>query len=97
MRLQTLGMQKGRWILPVYEGDTLRSRSTVIGLKQNSNGKTGVVYVRTQGLNQNDEVVMEYVRWVMVRKRDVAAPAPDTVVPELAKALSPTDLVLPAD
>jgi hypothetical protein len=44
-----LGYAEGRWILPVYEGDTLRSRSTVIGLKQNSNGKTGVVYVRTQG------------------------------------------------
>ena len=42
-----LGYAEGRWILPVYEGDTLRSRSTVIGLKQNSNGKTGVVYVRT--------------------------------------------------
>lgn len=90
-----LGYAEGRWILPVYEGDTLRSRSTVIGLKQNSNGKTGVVYVRTQGLNQNDDVVMEYVRWVMVRKRDVDAPAPDPVVPELAKVLGPSDLVLP--
>jgi Acyl dehydratase len=28
-----LGYAEGRWILPVYEGDTLRSRSTVIGLK----------------------------------------------------------------
>ncbi|MFS9669276.1 hypothetical protein, partial [Klebsiella pneumoniae] len=56
----------------------------------------GVVYVRTQGVNQNDEVVMEYVRWVMVRKRNVAAPASETVVPELAKVLSPNDLVLPA-
>ena len=90
-----LGYAEGRWILPVYEGDTLRSCSTVIGLKQNSNGKTGVVYVRTQGLNQNDDVVMEYVRWVMVRKRDVDAPAPDPVVPELAKVLGPSDLVLP--
>ena len=79
MRLQTLGMQKGAGFYPFMRA-ILRSRSTVIGLKQNSNGKTGVVYVRTQGLNQNDEVVMEYVRWVMVRKRDVAAPAPDTVV-----------------
>ena len=92
-----LGYAEGRWILPVYEGDTLRSRSTVIGLKQNSNGKTGVVYVRTQGLNQNDEVVMEYVRWVMVRKRDVAAPAPDTVVPELTKALSQLIWFCPQD
>lgn len=46
----------------------------MIGVKQNSNGKSGTVYVRTRGLNQQDEVVLEYVRWVMVRKRDAASP-----------------------
>jgi len=90
-----LGYAEGRWLLPVYEGDTLRSESEVIGLKENSNGKTGVVYVRTRGLNQRDEVVMEYVRWVMVRKSNLDAPAPETVVPELKKALAPADLVIP--
>jgi len=90
-----LGYGEGRWLAPVYPGDTLRSVSEVIGLKQNSNGKTGVVYVRTRGLNQRDEVVIEYVRWVMVRKRDVNAPAPETVVPELKKTLSVADLRLP--
>jgi 2-methylfumaryl-CoA hydratase len=69
--------------------------SEVIGLKQNSNGKTGVVYVRTTGLNQHDEAVMEYVRWVMVRKRDAAAPAPETVVPDLPDAIEAADLVIP--
>lgn len=91
-----LGYAEGRWLQPVYPGDTLRSVSEVIGLKQNSNGKTGVVYVRTRGVNQNDEVVMEYVRWVMVRKGNLDAPAPDTVVPELKKVLSVEDLVIPA-
>ncbi len=90
-----LGYAEGAGLKPVYEGDTLRSTSEVIGLKQNSNGKTGVVYVRTRGMNQNDEVVMEYVRWVMVRKRDVDAPAPETVVPELAKVIAAEDLVIP--
>ncbi|MDK3016936.1 MaoC family dehydratase [Pseudodonghicola flavimaris] len=90
-----LGYAEGRWLLPVYEGDTLRSESEVIGLKQNSNGKTGVVYVRTRGLNQRDEVVMDYVRWVMVRKSNLDAPAPETVVPELKKVLAPADLVIP--
>ncbi|CUH54293.1 MaoC family dehydratase [Shimia marina] len=90
-----LGYAEGRWLKPVYAGDTLRSTSEVIGLKQNSNGKTGVVYVRTRGMNQRDEVVMEYVRWVMVRKRDVDAPAPETVVPELSKVIAPADLVIP--
>ena len=69
-----LGYAQGRWLAPVWPGDTLRSESEVIGLKQNSNGKTGVVYVRTTGFNQNDTKVLEYVRWVMVRKRDADAP-----------------------
>ena len=90
-----LGYAEGRWLKPVWPGDTLRSSSEVIGLKQNSNGKTGVVYVRTRGTNQNDETVMEYVRWVMVRKRDVAAPAPETVLPDLAKVVAPEDLTIP--
>ncbi|EBA15023.1 hypothetical protein RSK20926_04047 [Roseobacter sp. SK209-2-6] len=91
-----LGYAEGRWLLPVYEGDTLRSESEVIGLKQNSNGKTGVVYVRTRGLNQRDECVMAYVRWVMVRKRDLDAPAPETHVPELTKVIPADQLVVPA-
>jgi 2-methylfumaryl-CoA hydratase len=90
-----LGYAQGRWITPVWPGDTLRSESEVIGLKQNSNGKTGVLYVRTRGLNQHDELVMEYVRWVMVRKRDVDTPAPETVVPDLPKAIEAKDLVIP--
>jgi 2-methylfumaryl-CoA hydratase len=91
-----LGYAEGRWLLPVYEGDTLRSESEVIGVKQNSNGKSGVVYVRTRGLNQRDETVMEYVRWVMVRKGNLDAPAPDTVLPELAKVIPADQLVVPA-
>lgn len=90
-----LGYAEGRWLKPVYEGDTLRSTSEVIGVKQNSNGKSGVVYVRTRGLNQRDEVVMEYVRWVMVRKKDLDSPAPETVIPELSKVIDPKDLVIP--
>lgn len=90
-----LGYAEGRWLKPVYAGDTLASESEVIGLKQNSNGKSGVVYVRTRGRNQRDEVVLDYVRWVMVRKRNLDAPAPDTVIPTLKPALEASDLVVP--
>jgi 2-methylfumaryl-CoA hydratase len=93
--LANLGYAEGRWLKPVYPGDTLRSVSEVIGVKQNSNGKTGVVYVRTRGMNQRKEKVLEYARWVMVRKRDPGAAAPETVVPDLAKVVSPEDLVVP--
>ena len=93
--IANLGYAEGRWLKPVYAGDTLRSVSEVIGLKQNSSGKTGVVYVRTSGINQNDEPVMQFVRWVMVRKRDDTAPAPETVVPDLKGTLHISDLVIP--
>ncbi|KAA8610368.1 dehydratase [Salipiger aestuarii] len=90
-----LGYAEGRWLTPVYPGDTLRASSEVIGLKQNSNGKTGVVYVRTRGRNQHGDAVLEYCRWVMVRKRDMDAAAPEAVVPDLKKVLTPDDLVIP--
>lgn len=87
--IANLGYAEGRWLRPVWPGDTLRAVSEVIGLKQNSNGKSGVVYVRTRGLNQMDDVVLEYVRWVMVRKADDASPAPEPVVPTLATVVAP--------
>ena len=90
-----LGYAEGRFHRPVWPGDTLSARSEVIGLKQNSNGKTGVVYVRTQGRNQRDDVVLEYVRWVMVRKNDPDAPAPAPVVPDLAPAVDAGALIIP--
>ncbi len=90
-----LGYAEGRWLKPVWPGDTLRSESEVIGVKQNSNGKTGVVWVRTTGFNQDNAAVLEYVRWVMVRKRDPEAPAPEAHVPDLASVVSPEALVVP--
>ena len=74
---------------PVFPGDTLSALSEVIGLKENSSRKTGIVYVRTTGYKQDDTPVLEYVRWVMVRKRDEAAPAPGDHVPRLPTELDP--------
>lgn len=90
-----LGYANGRFGVPVYPGDTVTTTSTVTGLKQNSNGKTGVVYVNSVGRNQNDEVVLDYTRWVMVNKSDVDAPAPETVVPDLPSSVPAADLVVP--
>ncbi len=92
-----LGYAECRFLKPVYVGDTLSTTSEVIGLKENSNGKTGVVYVRSTGKDQNGDVVLDYVRWVMVNKRDASAPAPEAQVPELKPALEAADLVVSAD
>ncbi|QCX28120.1 MaoC family dehydratase [Nocardioides jishulii] len=90
-----LGYAECRFLEPVVAGDTLTTKSEVIGLKQNSNGRTGVVHVRSTATNQRDEVAVEWVRWVMVHKRDASAPAPETVVPELAQVVDVADLVVP--
>lgn len=89
-----LGYAEGRWLKPVWPGDTLRAESEVIGLKETSSGATGVVWVRTRGLNQRDEVVLEYVRWVLVRKRRREVEVP-VHVPELAPVVAPQSLVVP--
>jgi len=90
-----LGYAEGRFLAPVHPGDTLSARSEVIGLKENSNGKTGVVYVRTTGVNQRGVAVLSYVRWVMVRKRDPGAVVEGQSVPELGSAVAASDLVAP--
>ncbi len=91
-----LGYAEGRFLAPVYPGDTLSAVSDVIGLKENSNRKTGVVYVRTTGTNQRGEAVLSYVRWVMVRKRDPDAAIAEQVVPTLSSVVAPADLTSPA-
>lgn len=81
--MANLGYAECNFLRPVYPGDTLSARSEVIGLKENSNRKTGVVYLRSKGFNQRGEEVLSFVRWVMVKKRDEASPAPEAVVPGL--------------
>lgn len=91
-----LGYADVRFIQPVFVGDTLTTRSEVIGLKQNSSGKNGVVWVRSTSVNQDQQPVLSWVRWVMVHKKQYDAPAPETVVPTLPAFVAPEHLRLPA-
>ena len=90
-----LGYAEFRWGVPVFPGDTLSVSSTVLGLRENSNKQSGVVWVRSTGLNQRAEMVLDYVRWVMVNKRDHAAAVGAPVVPKTAASVAPADLVVP--
>ncbi len=92
-----LGYAGGTFGAPVYAGDTLTTTSKVIGLKPNKDGKTGVVYVNSIGKNQRGEVVLDYVRWVMVNKGDADAKVGEAVVPELPGAVSADKLTVPFD
>jgi 2-methylfumaryl-CoA hydratase len=87
--IANLGYADCRFLAPVYTGDTLHAMSEVLGVKETSKGDSGVVYVRSKGFNQAGDVVLDYVRWVLVRKRDNASPAPQPSVPTLPAVIAP--------
>ena len=87
-----LGYADCRFLKAVYPGDTLHAESEVIGLRENSNRKTGIVYVRSRGFRADGVAVLDYVRWVMVRKRDEAAAAPPAQAPALPDIVEPARL-----
>jgi len=90
-----LGYAEGRFTKHIYPNTTIRARSEVIGLKENSNKQTGTVYVRTVGLDDHDEQVLSYIRWVMVRKRDPEAPVAEASLPVLQECVPPSAIVPP--
>ncbi|MEM7253816.1 MAG: MaoC family dehydratase [Pseudomonadota bacterium] len=92
-----LGYANGIFHQPVFPGDTLSATSSVTGVKLNSNGKTGVVYVDTVGQNQRQEPVLTYSRWVMVHCRDTVTQSIDAIVPNLAASVSCDALIVPRD
>lgn len=87
-----LGYADLRFLKPVFPGDTLSATTEIIGLRENSNKESGVVYVRSVGYNQDGDAVLTFARWVMVRKRDKAAVVPEAVVPKLPQQVAAADL-----
>jgi 2-methylfumaryl-CoA hydratase len=89
-----LGYAEMLWHQVVSVGDEIHTRARIVGVKENSNGKSGIVYVKTEAYNQRGEPVLEYFRWVMVKKNreDATAFLRDPVVPRLAVAVSPERL-----
>ena len=94
--IANLGYADCRFLNPVYPGDTLTSTSEVIGIKENSNGETGTVYVRSTGRNQDGQVVLEYCRWVMVRKRAKGSAGAGSRRTEASRARRPARSRAPA-
>jgi itaconyl-CoA hydratase len=65
-----LGLEDCRFHRPMYPGDTLTTSSEVIGARESgSRPDFGIVSWRTEGRNQHDEVVVEFVRSNLVAKR----------------------------
>jgi acyl dehydratase len=62
---------------PVYVGDTLWAESEILDVRESrTNPTVGIVTLRTRGVNQRGEVVIEYVRRFMVYRRDAPEAAP---------------------
>ncbi len=79
-----------------YPGDTLFVESEVIGLKENSSGKNGVVYVRSKAVNQKNQLVVSWIRWVMVEKRQPSPPTFDPVIPEYENQINLPETLIPS-
>ena len=65
-----LGWDDVRLPHPVFEGDTIYARSEVLETRESkSRPHAGIVRVKTTGLNQNGDIVLEFTRTFMVYKR----------------------------
>jgi len=68
--MANLGWQDVRLPNPVFEGDTIYSRSEVLETRESkSRPNVGIVTVRTTGYNQDGTTVIEFTRTVMVYRR----------------------------
>jgi len=65
-----LGWDQVRMPHPVYEGDTIYSRSKVLNIRESgSRPNLGLVTVATEGFNQHGKIVISYRRTFMVYKQ----------------------------
>ena len=91
--IANLGYAECKFLKPAYPGDTIHSTSEVIGIKENSSGDNGVVYVHSIGSNQHGESVIDYKRWVMVRKKNKKLKKVDPSIPNLNKEVSNKEVI----
>ena len=67
--IANLGYYQVQFLRPVYAGDTLRAFTKVLERKDRGQDKPGIARIRTVGVNQDDEVVLQYERKIMVAWR----------------------------
>ena len=68
--MANLGWDEGRLPNPVFEGDTVYSRSEVLELRDSKSRKNiGIVTVRTTGINQDGTEVISFKRTAMIYRR----------------------------
>lgn len=91
-----LGYADVRFRAWVYPGDTIRAESEVIGRREISSGRAGVVYVRSQAFDQHGSCVLSYIRWVLVNKARADVPDCEFHLPDLPDRVGAEVLAVPA-
>jgi len=82
--IANLGYYQVQFLRAVYPGDTLRAFTKVLERKDRGPDKPGITRIRTVGINQDDLVVLQYERKIMVGWRGdrlPTTPAPPVNVP----------------
>jgi 2-methylfumaryl-CoA hydratase len=96
--MANLGYYDAQYLRPVYPADTIRSLTKVIDRKERGVGKPGIVTIRTLGINQNDDVVLQYERKIMVAgqgDRPPTTPLPTSAAMPAFPWVDDADVLLP--
>jgi 2-methylfumaryl-CoA hydratase len=96
--MANLGYYDAQYLRPVHPLDTIRSLTKVIDRKERGAGKPGIVTIRTLGINQNDEVVLQYERKIMVAgqgDRPPTTPLPPSAVMPAFPWVEDAEVLLP--
>ena len=64
-----LGLDKIRLPVPVFGGDTLYAYSEVLGVADSDRRDAGIVHFKHWGVNQDDKIVFEGERRVLIKRR----------------------------
>ena len=73
-----LGWREIRLPAPVFAGDTIRAETEILEKRESrSNPGVGIVAMRSRGINQRREVVIEFRRTIMIYRRDAPEAAVD--------------------
>ena len=95
--IANLGYSDVRFSQTVYPGDTLKSSTTVLARKESSKGDAGVVWVKTIGTNQHDEVVLSFIRWVLVAKQDKQSKIENSEALDTINQVDRSNLFIPSE
>lgn len=82
--IANLGYYQVQFIRPVYSGDTLRAFTQVLDRKDRGKEKPGIARIRTVGVNQDNQVVLQYERKIMVGWRGDRLPTTPAAATSMA-------------